>query len=70
MVFYGFLSEKEVAATYGGIIVGRAVIPVVHQGDALLHIAAVASNDRAETAVDELATQLEESALFDEDEII
>ncbi|MFP7569532.1 succinylglutamate desuccinylase/aspartoacylase family protein [Marivita sp. S2033] len=62
--------EIEVVARNGGIIVGRAVMPVVHEGDALFHIAAVKSADVAEAAVDDLATQLEEAPLFDEDEII
>lgn len=62
--------EIEVVTRYGGIIVGRAVIPIVHEGDALFHIAGVASSDAAEAAVDDLSTQLEGSALFDEDEII
>jgi predicted deacylase len=62
--------EIEVRTRYGGIIVGRAVVPIVHEGDALFHIADVKSSDLAEAAVDELATQLEEAPLFDEDEII
>lgn len=62
--------EIEVTTRYGGIIVGRAVLPIVHEGDALFHIAAVKSSGIAEAAVDELSTQLEEAALFDEDEII
>ncbi|OJI95268.1 hypothetical protein LY10_04029 [Planktotalea frisia] len=62
--------ETEVATRYSGIIVGRAVMPIVHEGDALFHIAAVKSADIAEAAVDDLATQLEEAPLFDEDEII
>lgn len=62
--------EIEVASRLSGIIVGRAVMPVVHEGDALFHIAEVQSSDVAEAAVDDLATQLEESPLFDEDEII
>ena len=49
---------------------GRAVMPIVHEGDALFHVAAVKSGDIAEAAVDDLATQLEEASLFDEDEII
>ncbi len=44
-------SEVEVVARNGGIIVGRAVMPVVYEGDALLHIAAVKSSDVAEAAV-------------------
>lgn len=63
-------SEIEVITRYTGIIVGRAVMPIVHEGDALFHIAAVKSADIAEAAVDDLATQLEEAPLFDEDEII
>ena len=63
-------SKTEVKARYSGIIVGRAVMPIVHEGDALFHVAAVKSGDIAEAAVDDLATQLEEASLFDEDEII
>lgn len=62
--------EVEVVTRYSGIIVGRAVMPVVYEGDALIHVAAVISSDIAEAAVDDLATQLEEAPLFDEDEII
>ena len=62
--------EIEVATRMCGIIVGRAVMPIVHEGDALFHIAAIKSADVAEAAVDDLATQLEEAQLFDEDEII
>jgi hypothetical protein len=62
--------EIEVHSRFRGIIVGRAVVPIVHEGDALFHIAAVKSSDMAEAAVGELATQLEEAPLFDEDEII
>jgi predicted deacylase len=32
-------NEFEVRATYGGIIIGRANIPLVHEGEALFHIA-------------------------------
>ena len=62
--------EVEVEARYSGIIVGRALMPVVHEGDALFHIAAVKSANAAEAAVDDLTSQLEEDPLFDEDEII
>lgn len=62
--------EIEVRTAYAGIIVGRAVMPIVHEGDALFHVAAVKSADAAEAAVGDLAAQLEEAPLFDEDEII
>lgn len=62
--------EIDVVAGDAGIIVGRAVMPVVHEGDALFHIASVKSVDAAEAAIDDLNEQLEEAPLFDEDEII
>lgn len=62
--------DTEIRTRYAGIIVGRAVVPIVHEGDALFHVATVKAGDQAQTAVDELATQLEEAPLFDEDEII
>lgn len=62
--------EIEVIARMGGIVVGRAVMPVVHEGDALFHIAEVASAGLAEAALDDLTTQLVDAPLFDEDEII
>jgi hypothetical protein len=62
--------EVEVRTPYGGIIVGRAVMPIVHEGDALLHVAAVKSAGQAEAALGDLTAQLEEAPLFDEDEII
>lgn len=64
--------EKEavIEAPFGGIIVGRAVLPIVNEGDAVFHLAAVKSNLAAEAAMDDLTGQLEEDPLFDEDEII
>jgi predicted deacylase len=62
--------EEELVARASGIIIGRAVMPVVNEGDAIFHIAEVKSNDVAEAALDDLTTQLEADPLFDEDEII
>ncbi|WP_299195558.1 succinylglutamate desuccinylase/aspartoacylase family protein [uncultured Litoreibacter sp.] len=62
--------ELELVADFEGIIVGRAVMPVVNEGDAVYHIAKVASPAAAETAVEDLTAQLEADPLFDEDEII
>ncbi len=56
--------EIDVITRYSGIIVGRAMMPVVHEGDALLHVAAVQSADLAKAAVVDLTTQLEEAPLF------
>jgi predicted deacylase len=62
--------EQEIIAPFDGIIVGRAVMPVVNEGDAVFHLARVASVSRAETAMDDLSTQMADDPLFDEDEII
>ena len=62
--------EAELCAPCEGIIVGKAVLPVVNEGDAIFHIATVRSPEVAEAAVEGLAAQLEADPLFDEDEII
>ena len=62
--------ELEILADTAGIIVGRAVMPLANEGDAVYHIAKVASASKAEMAVEDLAAQLEADPLFDEDEII
>jgi len=59
----------DLVAPSDGIIIGRAVMPVVNEGDAVFHLADVRHDDPAQ-AVEDLATQLENSPLFDEDEII
>jgi hypothetical protein len=61
---------EDVIAPHDGIIVGRATLPVVNEGDALFHLAAISSVDHATGTVDSLTTQLEQDPLFDEDEII
>jgi predicted deacylase len=61
--------EHEILAPAPGIVVGRAVLPVVNEGDAVFHLAAVRQGD-AEATVEEIAAQLDASPLFDEDEII
>ncbi|MBI1416972.1 MAG: succinylglutamate desuccinylase [Limimaricola sp.] len=63
-------NEIEVVASEGGMIVGRSILPVVNEGDALFHIAALPDPGRAEAALGALADQIEAQPLFDEDEII
>ncbi len=62
--------EESVIAPFDGIIVGRALMPIVNEGDAIFHLARVKSMERAENAVEDLATQLNDDPMFDEDEII
>ncbi len=62
--------EREVLAPIGGIIIGRAVMPIVNEGDALFHIAQTASAADAEDRMEVLRSDLEGDPIFDEDEII
>ncbi len=63
-------AETEIVAPFAGIIVGRAVMPIVNEGDAVFHIGRVQSVLKAEGAVEDLEAQLEDDPMFDEDEII
>jgi predicted deacylase len=62
--------EREIIAPFNGIVVGRALLPIVNEGDAVYHLARVKSMSVAEDAVGELNDQLADDPLFDEDEII
>lgn len=62
--------ERELVAPFKGIIIGRAVLPVVNEGDAVFHLAHVKSVLHAEGTVGDLTDQLSADPLFDEDEII
>ena len=63
-------TETTVLAPFEGIIVGRAVLPVVNEGDAIFHLARVRSMRTAENAMGDHSTQLADDPMFDEDEII
>lgn len=63
-------AEEELIARSSGIIIGRAVMPIVNEGDAMFHIADVKSNDVATATMDNLTIRLGADPLFDEDEII
>jgi predicted deacylase len=62
--------EIEILAPFGGIIVGRAVMPIINEGDALFHLARVKSLTQAENMMDEMSGQLMSDPLIDEDQII
>lgn len=61
--------ELEICAEEAGLIIGRTNLPIVNEGDALFHIATVNAAE-AESRIESLSAQLEEAAMFDEDEII
>ncbi len=62
--------ETEIIAESSGIIVGRAVMPVVNEGDAIYHIAQVKQTAAAEDTVELMHAELLAAPMFDEDEII
>jgi len=61
--------EQDIRASNAGLIIGRANLPVVNEGDALFHIAELASPE-AESRLEVLSTQFDGAPMFDEDEII
>ncbi|WP_417475980.1 succinylglutamate desuccinylase/aspartoacylase family protein [Leisingera sp.] len=63
-------TEAELAAGGAGLIIGRANMPIVNEGDALFHIARVVNAAEAEQRIEDLSAQLDGAAMFDEDEII
>jgi predicted deacylase len=62
--------EIEVKSPVAGIVIGRTNLPVVYQGDALLHIAEVLRPDAAAGRIETIANGILGAPLFDEDEII
>ncbi|MEL6467021.1 MAG: succinylglutamate desuccinylase/aspartoacylase family protein [Pseudomonadota bacterium] len=61
--------DTELVAPSSGILIGRAILPVVNEGDAVFHLAEI-SPTADENTVDAMTAQLEADPLFDEDEII
>ena len=61
--------ETDLIAPSDGILIGRAILPLVNEGDAVFHLAQL-SPKAADDTVEGLVTQLESDPLFDEDEII
>lgn len=62
--------EEELIAPFDGIIVGRAVMPIVNEGDAVFHLARVKSVETVEDMMEDLSMQLNDDPMFDEDEIL
>ena len=63
-------TDAEVVAPMGGVVIGRAVLPVVNEGDALFHLAEIARPGEAGAHIEDMAGALARDPLFDEDEII
>ena len=63
-------NEVEILSPEAGIIVGRALMPVVNEGDAIFHLAKAGSIRRADNVLADHSAQMAEHPMFDEDEII
>ena len=64
-------ADDPIISDMTGLVIGRSNLPVVNEGDALLHIARIdESAERAEARVEAHGEQLASDPMFDEDEII
>ncbi|MEE2566071.1 succinylglutamate desuccinylase/aspartoacylase family protein [Hyphobacterium marinum] len=61
--------EEEVRASMSGLVIGRTVLPVVNEGDALFHIAEISRTPKTDPLV-RIGEETEGDPLFDEDEIL
>jgi len=61
--------EHDLIAPKAGVIIGRTNLPVVNEGDALVHVAVATKLGRAMERVGTLVDQLGEEEMFYEDEI-
>lgn len=75
----GLMGEdaQEMVSPIDGIVIGHATLPVVHQGDALFHIAAIAHPERVGARIESITDAILASepegfaeALLDEDEVV
>ncbi|PLX99465.1 MAG: succinylglutamate desuccinylase [Desulfuromonas sp.] len=49
---------ENVCAPFGGLVIGQLNLPLVHEGDALIHLAHVQDREEAEETLDEYASKL------------
>ena len=56
-------ASQKVEARFAGIVIGQTNLPLVHEGDALMHIARFDSVAQAESRVDEFQTELQPDTL-------
>ncbi|MDP2696914.1 succinylglutamate desuccinylase/aspartoacylase family protein [Thalassospira sp.] len=63
-------TDSEVVVRSSGLIIGRTNLPIVNQGDALFHIAAIKRGAEVQERMDAMESHLQSDPLLDEDEII
>ena len=64
------IAEQKVTSPSAGIIIGRTNLPIVNEGDALVHVARVAKAETAAKRVESIVETLQKADMFYEDEII
>lgn len=62
--------EGEVLSPVDGIVIGHSNLPIVNQGDALLHVAEVKTFDTVADRLDRIEEAITCDQLLDEDEVI
>lgn len=62
--------ESDLVSPVDGLVVGRAVMPIVNEGDAVFHLAEIERPVTEGVVLDDIAQHLSRDPLFDEDEII
>lgn len=62
--------HHEIISLHDGIVIGRSTMPIVNEGDAVIHIARAAKPEAAGEQVETLVDQLADADMFYEDEII
>jgi uncharacterized protein len=62
--------EQTVIAPSDGIIIGHATLPIVNQGDAILHVAEVRVFRNVEERMDAISDAVMGNRMLDEDEVI
>ena len=62
--------EEEILSPIDGIVIGHSNLPVVNQGDALLHIAEVSIFDTVSERLEQIEDAITGNQLLDEDEVI
>ena len=62
--------DVPLEAQVGGLVIGRSNLPIVNQGDALMHIAQIRASAEAEERMQQITDDAFSDPLFDEDELI
>ncbi len=62
--------ETEMRAPFEGLIIGQSNLPIVNQGDALLHVAAISLDSFSDSIIDDMGGTMDGDPILDEDEIL